>query len=1716
MTQGFPLIHYDPRVPLSKDLIDAGISYVMANFKYNLHQGMDGKTPRFNIMTKKPTREKVIAERQSSFNPYPDLDELDSMSAIGGTREPYISVATDEGDNSASARSQRTLSRNEEADVTKELEIQTVHFCKVRDNFVDCLQMFFGIVRGNQTPESKEVVEKDRRWTAINDSKDGILLWLLVLRTHQLANQHQPDIAMSIAEHQYNLQKMSKSMNLLQFKTEYREKVQGLIAAGIDPPNDTTQSRHFINRLDLSRYGAFVRDLHNGVYTKPTSLEEAFALVQSKVSLSDLTTVTATTGIPTFTTLAIESGEDSTPSNGKRKNGKKGKDKRDKKEGAAEKKSETAKSESTKSTAKVSATGSKKHDEKSAICFGCKKSGHLLKDCPKREKVLAEYSKKKEEATSMTVVDDDEEHSIFMSWPIDEEDQDDDDMPALRDDESEVDDQEEDLETMPGLHSLGNVSEEVINDYNADQAAWESSVLGEELVEINSKSTTKSKSTIWQQILLLFSGVAWCVIDFFEAIVDKLSLAIVPLTLRSLLLDTGSNIHLTPIADLPGLLNVLTANPPFKVKGVGHGSVSLHKVGQFLDLGPMYIGKAPCTIISVGLATQNGAKIKWADDMSSATLTTASGTVIVFKRRKQVWICNDFDGTNSAAVEHSGTAMVTEAEKLLKYNRHELKQADEAAEYLKRLRYPGRGTAKSIVTAGALRNLPVTTKGLNVRFDIVGQELAAEQGGRRKSSPKLNPEIVNESIISEERSSILYVDLFFLNKFAFLLGAFYVPYSERAVYVQQFLSKGKGIESIVAAITGFVGVMRSNKVKVESIQCDMESAVAAAKPTIESKLTVKVQQIGDNVAEIERGIGSVKMVCRKVKASLPFNLYGILFVFLVAWAVSGLNLWTSPNFVGKLSPREALTGLKPDAAKELNASFCDYLRTDATNAEFTNNLDNRAVEAIALTPIGNDRGEWYCLSLETFRVITRTIRSGDIVPIPTRVINMMNLKAASWSQELQFSTRRGLVGDTPDIEVLQNVPARFEDRSGSGVNGTGTGNNSNDAHPMVGVPADIIVNNEDSSAGVQMPPGDGVTEAPNTDIPLQIVNESSNISATDEPSEPMIVEMDGGTENLSFAEQPTSTPTVSEPTQHRVRSPLPHNSSRRPKPVRGATKIDSLQSLTKSSFYVSKRKDDTGRAYSFHMSLLKGLRKHKDAGFEAMLKELMTIHETETIAGVDYNKLTPAQKGRTIRSMMFFKEKYKPNGMFDKLKARLVAGGHQQDRSVYSESDTSSPTVATEAVMMVAAIAARDRRHVVTIDIGGAFLRGKFKDGSDPVVMRLEKELADTLCAIDKSYEAYVRPDGSMYVKLTRPLYGLIEAAKLWFEEISSTLKRQGFVQNQYDQCTWNRDFNGHQHTVVLHVDDLKSTCVDDKANQQLIEALRSKYKDINVQEGLVHPYLGMTFDYSVEGKVKVTQDGYVSELIASEDIKSAVKTPASEDLFVIDPDSAELNKEAKEHFHSLTAKLLYLSKRTRPDILVAVSFLTSRVQVATEQDGAKLTRVLRYLFGTQSLGIVLEADEQLLKLYCYIDASFGVHADAKSHTGTLVTLGKGPIMAKSVKQKINTKSSTEAELVGLSDSVSLVIWCRNFLESQGYKMPPASVFQDNLSTIAMVKNGKPTSDRTRHVNIRFFFVRDRETNDEIRIEYKPTKQMVADIFTKALQGDLFVQLRNELMNITA
>jgi hypothetical protein len=140
-----------------------------------------------------------------------------------------------------------------------------------------------------------------------------------------------------------------------------------------------------------------------------------------------------------------------------------------------------------------------------------------------------------------------------------------------------------------------------------------------------------------------------------------------------------------------------------------------------------------------------------------------------------------------------------------------------------------------------------------------------------------------------------------------------------------------------------------------------------------------------------------------------------------------------------------------------------------------------------------------------------------------------------------------------------------------------------------------------------------------------------------------------------------------------------------------------------------------------------------------------------------------------------------------------------------------------------------------------------------------------------------------------------------------------------------------------------------------------------------------------------------------------------------------KLEGEEKEWFHSTVAKLLYLSKRVRNDILVAVSFLTTRIVGPDSDDRSKLVRVLSYLNNTRDIGMVLECSEEV-RVTAFIDASYGVLPGHRSVSGCMITLGKGPIYAKCSKQRIVSKSSTEAELVALSDCSSMAIWVRNFL----------------------------------------------------------------------------------------
>jgi hypothetical protein len=151
-----------------------------------------------------------------------------------------------------------------------------------------------------------------------------------------------------------------------------------------------------------------------------------------------------------------------------------------------------------------------------------------------------------------------------------------------------------------------------------------------------------------------------------------------------------------------------------------------------------------------------------------------------------------------------------------------------------------------------------------------------------------------------------------------------------------------------------------------------------------------------------------------------------------------------------------------------------------------------------------------------------------------------------------------------------------------------------------------------------------------------------------------------------------------------------------------------------------------------------------------------------------------------------------------------------------------------------------------------------------------------------------------------------------------------------------------------------------------------------------------------------------------------------------------------------------------------------------------------------------------------YIDAAFAVHADMRSHTGAIFTMGKGAIISSSTKQKVNSRSSTESELIGVDDKISKVLWVKRFLECQGFKVKLNIIYQDNTSTIRLGENGKASSGkRTRHFDIRYFYVTDLVGRNEVQVEYCPTEEMIADYMTKPLVGGKFKLFRDRIMNLS-
>ena len=997
-------------------------------------------------------------------------------------------------------------------------------------------------------------------------------------------------------------------------------------------------------------------------------------------------------------------------------------------------------------------------------------------------------------------------------------------------------------------------------------------------------------------------------------------------------------------------------------------------------------------------------------------------------------------------------SLVTVAENQGYYTKKQIVAADRAMELIKALAHSTKRDAIKLVEGSNLTNCDVTGEDIARAFHIYGGDVSALKGKMKNSA--VGPNRSHQLLQPHKPPQTFSSDPTHLDGHHYL---FTLARPLNLVLVTPIADQKEA--TLAAALLSQLSTLRERGYEVTKIRTDPEKALFNLKGKF-SSIIVDTTGAGDHVVEIENRWKTFKERVRAVKADLPFKVPDARIDDLVRYVASRFNLNLSTTTTDGISARVRFLERKVNAMRELSLCFGDYAEVKDPAAISGDTNSDRCDSCIALCPVGNDNDSWEFLNIDTNKIVRRS--KWKKLPMPPIVIARLN----------QLAEGRQLT--LPSVRVATSLPAPA---SAAGVMPTSVPTGAISVETV----AATTENNPARLAGV--PAHRSIIEVHDVD---------SEDDSDDDDHE-------ADTEEGALAG-------VSQlPMEAIELSPV--NAHGR---VRRATAVacdTSRNKLLKARVIAGVRT----RHYNFHISLKAGLRTRGNAAVQSVKQELENLIRKETLDPVMMKDLSKTQRKKVIRSCVFLKEKFNSLGVFEKLKARLVANGKQQSRADIP--DRVSPTVQTTNLFIMLCVAVKEGRLGSTHDIGAAFLNAKMT--GEEVFVTLDRIMTKMLVMIKPEYAVFVNNKGELVAKLDKALYGCVQSARLWYDLLVKVLTEDGYVINEQDVCVLNKIVNGKQSTVLIHVDDLLCLCSDPKAHKDLAELLKNRFDETKWVNEKVLSYLGMTLDFSVVGRIRVTMEGFIHDVLSENLADNKATTPATNALFTAAEEDELLDVTSLKKNHSLAVKLLYLSKRVRPDIATAVAYLVTKVTRATTRDKAKLQRVINYLSGTADAGLVFDAGDPSKKmvLEAYIDAAFAGHDDGKSHSGFVLKYGGSVVLVRSTKQKINSTSSTEAELIALSDNLIYVLRAREFIMEQGYSVGPARVYQDNQSVIAMLKRPDVAKDRSKNMKVRRIAVKELIISGAIQVEYVPTEQMIADILTKPLQGAKYVTMRRNILH---
>jgi hypothetical protein len=1055
--------------------------------------------------------------------------------------------------------------------------------------------------------------------------------------------------------------------------------------------------------------------------------------------------------------------------------------------------------------------------------------------------------------------------------------------------------------------------------------------------------------------------------------------------------------------------------------------------------------------------------------------------------------------------------------------------------------HPSDATIIYSAMTNSIRNSPITKRDVKMAYDMLGRSKYGIEGKtvRRQPDAVVTDSLPVPTTILDYYSDItLSVDVMHVNQVPFLISlSDHVHYGTiRALDSMKIPNMEDEIKRIIRlyAVRGF---------HIKYILVDIQFKAIKDRGNLEA--IVNVVGKGEHAPVIERFIRVIKERCRCYYAMLPFDdLPRMMVIHLLVTVMFYINAFIWKKGVSPfLSPLTILEGVVLDYNLHFQVIYGEYAHTYETT---TNDMKRRTVGAIALGPTGNLQGGVRFYSLITGRILQRDRNSYTPMKMPEDAIKRVQALTKKAVKGLRFGDRNDINIDHNDIidvtgvndeeekdddieqehpydiqitptdedapplqdptplnEHLAQVEQDEENDEDSQSTGVAPENSADEISQNDSDDSDIEEENTRTRSGRISRPLDRESEYPGIYYSNGQIPEGRCLKPyyLDDKYEQHLADGDYYN-NQYFVEDVTETS---------------YSTSESPDKINLITVKEEYQHYLDAITWLDVEQEDiTAMMFAAkQMSIQEGMKKYKDEGKASAMKEIINLTDNDCFGETDYEKLSQEAKDKALPILMFMV--LKRNGS---LKTRGCANGSVQ-RLYTNKEDVSSPTPDFYAFKFVCAVIAREARDVASVDLPGFFLQ---TDQDELILLKVTGAVALLLVESDSKWRKHLRKENGkwvIYVICKKAIYGTMNAALLAYKKLAKLFRQWGFKMNPYDACVWNKMVNGKQFTIVFHIDDLLLSHLNPNVVTLYIRKLHKEYgslENLTVTRGKVHEYLGMTLDFRVKSEVRFSQYDFLKKLLNSlpESMSTGKKnTAAPEYLFKTTDTTGLLDEKRKDIFHTITAKTLWLSQRSRTDVQLAVGFCCTRIKEPNEHDWKKLTHLMQYLRATRFIPLIIMSDG--INTIIYIDGSHAVHSNCKGHSGLFLTQGKGAMINVSKKLGLVTNSSTETEIVATGERLPKCTWFRYFRIAQGEPIVEDLLMQDNKSSMLLQKNGLFSVGKgSKHIHIRYFFATDKIEKKELKLIYCPTDKMIADYSTKPLQGAKFIEFRDQMQGIRA